>query len=177
MKAKRIARHLMMTDSTVNRAFPHRVLDTIENAIKASEAVHSGQIRFAVEGSLDGAPLFKGQSARERAIDVFSLLRVWDTEHNNGLLIYLLLADRAVEIVADRGIHQKAGSHEWDSVCKEMETAFRRSDFEGGVLGGVRAVTQHLAKHFPAGGRRENELPDKPVMLRSDQRWGSEHGR
>lgn len=177
MKTRRIARHLLMTDSTVRRAFPRHVLDTIENAIKASESVHSGQVRFAVEGSLDGAPLFAGQSARERAIDVFSRLRVWDTEHNNGLLIYLLLADRAVEIIADRGIHQKAGSHEWDAVCKEMETAFRLSDFEGGVLGGVRAVTQHLAKHFPSDGRRENELPDKPVLLRSNQQWGSEHGR
>lgn len=177
MKTKRIARHLLMTDSAVNRAFPPHVLDTIENAIKASESIHSGQVRFAVEGALDGAPLFQGQSARERAIDVFSRLRVWDTEHNNGLLIYLLLADRAVEIVADRGIHLKVGSHEWDSVCKEMEAAFRLSDFEGGVLGGVRAVTQHLAKHFPSDARRENELPDKPVLLRSDQRWGSEHGR
>ena len=168
MKTKRIAQHLLMTDRTVNKAFPLRVLGTIEKAIKASESVHSGQVRFAVEGSLDGAPLFKGQSARERAIEVFSRLRVWDTEHNNGLLIYLLLADRAVEIVADRGIHLKVGSHEWDNVCKEMETAFGLLDFEGGVLGGVRAVTQHLAKHFPADGRRENELPDKPVVLRGN---------
>ena len=172
METRRIARHLLMTNRTVNRTFPRRVLSTIEDAIKASESAHSGQVRFAVEGALEGEPLFSGQSARERAIDVFSRLRVWDTEHNNGLLIYLLLADRAVEIVADRGIDQKVGSHEWDSVCKEMEAAFRLSDFEGGVLGGVGAVTQHLAKHFPSGGRRKNELPDKPVVLRSKQRWG-----
>ncbi len=170
MKTKRIARHLLMTDSAVNRAFPPHVLSTIENAIKASESVHRGQVRFAIEGSLDGAPLFEGQSARERAIEVFSRLRVWDTEHNNGLLIYLLLADRAVEIVADRGIHQRVGSHEWDSICREMEAAFRLSDFEGGVLGGVRDVTQHLARHFPSDGRLENELPDQPAVLRGNRR-------
>ena len=159
-----------MTAGTVNRAFPHRVLSSIESAIKASESVHSGQVRFVIEGSLDGAPLFNGQSARERAIEVFSRLGVWDTEHNNGLLIYLLLADRAVEIVADRGICLKVGPREWDSVCKQMEAAFKLSDFEGGVIGGVRAITQHLAKHFPTAGRHTNELPDKPVVLRSDQR-------
>ena len=171
MKTKRIARHLLMTDWHVKRAFPRSALSTIEKAIKASEGTHGGQVRFAVEGSLDGVPLFKGQSTRERAIEVFSQLRVWDTEHNNGLLIYLLLADRAVEIVADRGIDLKVSSHEWNKVCQQMEAAFKQSNFEGGVLGGVQAVTQHLAQHFPANGRHENELSDKPVVLRGGQRW------
>ncbi len=164
MSTKRIARHLLMNGGRLKRAFPRSALNTIEAAIKASEATHGGQVRFAVEASLDGVPLFKGQSARERALEVFSQLRVWDTEHNNGLLIYLLLADRAVEIVADRSIHLKVASHEWNQVCKQMESAFKQSDFEGGVLGGLKAVTQHLAKHFPAKGGSGNELPDKPVV-------------
>jgi len=166
MDIRRFLRHLLMTHRQVRRAFPRGTLTAIENAIKASEAAHSGEIRFAVEGSLDGPPLFAGQTARERAIDVFSQLRVWDTEHDNGLLIYVLLADRAVEIVADRGIHAKVGAHEWSTVCRQIEAAFRQADYEGGVIAGVQAVTRHLTTHFPADDRRGNELPDAPVVLR-----------
>ena len=165
MKIKRIVKHLLVTDGQVGRVFPRSSLNKIEQAIKASETTHVGEIRFAVEGALDGAPLFKGQSARDRAIDLFSQLRVWDTQHNTGVLIYLLLADRAVEIVADRGIHAKVDAQEWSKVCHQMEAAFRQSNFEGGVVSGVQAVTQHLVKHFPADGGNGNELPDKPVVL------------
>jgi uncharacterized membrane protein len=165
MDIQRIVRHLLMTQAQVRRAFPGRTLTVIEQAIQASEATHDGEIRFVVEGGLDGWPLFKGQSPRERAIEVFSQLRVWDTEHNNGLLIYLLLADRAVEIVADRGIHAKAGEQAWRQICRQMEEAFRQSDFEGGVVSGVQAVTGHLVQHFPAQGHAGNELPDQPVLL------------
>ena len=165
MKIKRIVKHLFLTFGEVRRAFPRSTLIAIEKAIKTSETAHAGQIRFAVEGDLDGMALFNGQTARERAIEVFSQLRVWDTQHNNGLLIYLLLADRAVEIVADRGIHAKVGSQEWNKICQQMEAAFRESNYEGGVIRGVQAVTQHLVEHFPAKGRNGNELPDKPVVL------------
>ena len=164
MKTQRILKHLLTTPDQVTRAFPGSALNAIEKAIKASEVGHAGEIRFVVEGALDGMPLFKGQSPRERAIELFAQLRVWDTEHNNGLLIYLLLADRAVEIVADRGIHAKVGAEEWRKVCHQMETAFKQSNYEGGVLSGVLAVTQHLARHFPADDRG-NELPDRPVVL------------
>lgn len=165
MKARRVTKHLLTTNGAVKRAFPRRVMDLIEAAIQASELTHSGQVRFAVEGSLDGAPLFNDQSVRDRAIDVFSQLRVWDTEHNNGLLIYLLLADRAVEIVADRGIHQKIPAHQWNAMCQQMEAAFKQSDFEGGALGGLQAATQQLARHFPRTEVRKNELPDKAIVL------------
>ena len=165
MKIKRIARHLLVTNGQVRRAFPRSALKRIEEAIKASEATHVGEIRFAVEGALDGSPLFKGQSPRDRAMELFAQLRVWDTEHNNGLLIYLLLADRAVEIVADRGIHAKVGTEEWSKVCRQMEADFKQLNFEAGVVSGVQAVTQHLAQHFPSGSYDRNELPDKPVML------------
>ena len=165
MNIKRILKHLVMTQWQVDRAFSRQNLIAIEQAIKASEIAHAGEIRFVVEGALDGVPLFKGQSARERAIDVFSQLRIWDTEHNNGVLIYLLLADRDVEIVADRGIHSKVGSREWGSMCQTMETAFKQARYEGGVVTGIQTVTQHLVKHFPASGTGQNELPDKPMVL------------
>ncbi len=165
MNIKRMAKHLMMTHWQVNRAFPRQTLIAIEQAIKASETAHVGEIRFAVEGALDVTPLFKGQSARERAIDMFSQLRVWDTERNNGVLIYLLLADCDVEIVADRGIHAKVGAQGWEKACREMETAFKQGNYEGGVVSGIQAVTRHLAEHFPAVGAGRNELPDKPMVL------------
>jgi uncharacterized membrane protein len=155
----------MTTPWQVRRQFSAQTLTAIENAIKASEASHAGEIRFVVEGALDGMPLFKGQSARERAIELFGELRIWDTEHNNGVLIYLLLADRNVEIVADRGIHAKTGSAEWHKICRKMETSCKQADFESAVVGGIQAVTQHLIDHFPSDGTRPNELPDKPLVV------------
>ena len=165
MNIQRIARHLLVTDGQVRRTFDRSVLNRIEAAIKASEAEHAGEIRFVVEGGLDGTPLFKGQSAQERAIELFSQLRVWDTQQNTGVLIYLLLADRAVEIVADRGVHDKVDSQAWSKVCRQMEGAFKQSNFEGGVVSGVQAVARHLKQHFPSGSHNRNELPDKPVLL------------
>ena len=165
MSMERIARHLIVSKWRVKRAFPGDALVAIDKAIKASEAAHRGEIRFAVEGALHIEPLLRGQTARERAIDVFSQLRVWDTEQNNGVLIYLLLADRDVEIVADRGIDAKVGPEEWEKICRYMEAAFRQGHFERGVLSGIQEVTRHLALHFPPTGGDRNELPDKPVVL------------
>jgi len=165
MNLKRIVRHLLLTDGQVSRTFDSSTLHKVEAAIQASETEHGGEIRFSVEGGLDGAPLFKGQTARARAVELFSQLRVWDTEQNTGVLIYLLLADRAVEIVADRGIHARVDAQEWNKVCRQMEGAFRQSDFEGGVIRGVQAVTQHLKRHFPSGRDDSNELPNHPVLL------------
>ena len=118
-----------------------------------------------VEGALDGAPLFRNQPARERALDIFAHLRIWDTAHNNGVLIYLLLADRDVEIVADRGIDAKVGAEGWENICRAMETDFRAGNFERGVISGIEAVSRELARHFPPHGRGPNELPDKPVVM------------
>jgi uncharacterized membrane protein len=165
MNLKRIMQHLSAGRASVRRAFPSRALDAIERAIRETEAQHDGQIRFVVEAALEWSPLLAGQSARERAIEVFSELRVWDTEHNNGVLIYLLLADRDVEIVADRGIHAKLGAEIWETICREMEAAFRNGQFEAGVLAGIRAVCKHLAHHFPARSGKPNEMPDSPVVL------------
>ncbi len=136
MNIKRIAKHFLMTRWQVNKGFPAATLDAIEQEITLSEAQHSGEIRFVVEGALDGEPLFKDQSVQERAIDIFSQLRIWDTEANNGLLIYVLLADRAVEIIADRGIHAKVGAEEWQKICRKMEGDFAQSNFKEGVCYG-----------------------------------------
>lgn len=165
MNIERTLRHLLTTHWQVRRTFPPSALQAIETAIKASEGLHVGQIRFAVEGALHSNALWRDQSSRERAVEVFSLLRVWDTEHNNGVLIYVLLADRAVEIVADRGIHAKVGEREWQGICRAMEAAFKAGHFREGAVEGIGAATRCLATHFPAGVDRSNDLPDQPVVL------------
>jgi uncharacterized membrane protein len=165
MSIKRIARHLVQHHWRAKQIFPQNVLDRIEQAIKQSETTHSGQVRFVVEGALDGAPLFRNQSARERALDVFSHLRIWDTAHNNGVLIYLLLADRDVEIIADRGIDAKVGAAGWETICRAIEAEFGAGQFERGVIDGIAAVSRELAKHFPPAGPHPNELPDTPVVM------------
>ena len=142
----------------VKRYFPRRVLADIERAIGESETAHMGEIRFAVEAALDIWPLMRGQQARERALEVFSQLRVWDTEHNSGVLIYLLLAERKVEIVADRGIHAKVGDAHWQRICRMMEEEFRQGHFEQGVLAGIGEISALLVRHFPAAGVNPNEL-------------------
>lgn len=163
MNLKRIFKHLVTGHLAVMRVFPPRAMHAIEHAVRQSEATHGGQIRFAVEPALDVLALLRGQGARQRAIEVFSQLKVWDTEHNNGVLIYLLLADRNVEIVADRGIHAKLGNAGWESICREMEQAFRQGRFEEGVIAGIKAVGSHMQRHYPP--RQPNELPDKPIVL------------
>jgi uncharacterized membrane protein len=165
MGVKRIGKHLIEHHWRVRRIFTRGVLTRIEQAIKAGETTHRGQVRFAVEGALDGAALFRDQPARERAIDVFAHLRIWDTSQNNGVLIYVLLADRDVEIVADRGIDVHVGKHRWERICHEVDTEFRAGNFETGVIKGIEAVSRELAKHFPADEVGRNELPDHPVVI------------
>ena len=165
MGIARILKHLLEHRWSERRIFTPKVLERIEQAIKAGEATHSGQIRFVVEGALDGRPLFRNQPARERALDVFSQLRIWDTAHNNGVLIYLLLADRDIEIVADRGINGKVGTEGWEKICAVLENEFRAGLFEYGVIKGIQEVSVVLAQHFPKEGGSTNELPDTPVVL------------
>ena len=161
----RLLKHLFIPSWWVSRVFPPSSMEAIEKAIREAELQHRGQICFAVEASLDLRPLLRGQSARQRAIEVFSGLRVWDTEQNNGILIYLLYADRDVEIIADRGINAYVSGVEWERTCQEMKASFRQGNFEEGVIAGIRAVSTHLARHYPGEGIRGNELPDRPVIL------------
>lgn len=165
MKISRWLRHLCSGHRQVRRAFPVSTMHAIETAIREAERTHQGEIRFAVEAGLDIGPLFRNQSARERALEVFSDLRVWDTQHNNGVLIYLLLADRDVEIVADRGIHAHVGAEGWEKICRVMEADFRSGLFEQGVTRGIKAAGAHLDKHYPKRGADINELPDSPTVL------------
>ena len=165
MDIRRIVRHLLTTHWMVRRAFSRDTLAAIGKAIKACDAGHAGEVCFAIEGALHSAALLREQSARERAIEVFSQLQIWDTEHNNGVLIYVLLADHAVEIVADRGVHKRVGAAEWQAICHAMEEAFRRGAYHDGAVEGVQAVAQHLTKHYPASGPNRDELPNVPIVL------------
>jgi uncharacterized membrane protein len=158
-------RHLFLDDFAVRRAFPRSTLDGIERAIATHEKRHRGELRFVVEGGLPVVPLLSGRAARERAIEVFSRLRIWDTEDNAGVLVYLLLADRRVEIVADRGINARVGAAAWDAICGEMQSAFAAGRFEAGAILGIEAISDLLAAHFPPGEENPNELPDTPVVL------------
>lgn len=165
MDARRLLRHLLTPRWSVRRTFPPRSLRAIEAAIQRAEATHGGQVCFAAEAALEVSPLLRGYSARARALDVYAQLRVWDTELNNGVLIYLLLADHDVEILADRGVHARVGAAEWERICRHMEQAFRDGRFEAGVIEGIEAVSAHLARHYPPDGPRRNELPDRPTVL------------
>jgi len=165
VKLGRILRHLFSLPGAVARALPATALGRIEKAIKKAETEHRGEIRVAVEAALESGALLSGQSSRSRALEVFSLLRVWDTEENNGVLIYLLLADRAAEIVVDRGIHAQVQAAEWRQICRRMEGAFSKGEFEHGIVSGIEEVSRVLARHFPPRPGDRNELQDKPAVL------------
>lgn len=161
----RIIKHLNYPGWRVSRAFPKAALKAIEAEITASESRHNGELRFVVVGGLDLSCLWRGVSARQHAIETFSQLRVWDTEHNSGVLIYVQLADRQVEIVADRGIHKDVGDATWQRICADMQQAFRAGGFEDGALAGVRAVSQVLVRHFPARDDNRDELSNEVVLM------------
>ncbi|MBI3715599.1 MAG: TPM domain-containing protein [Betaproteobacteria bacterium] len=162
---KRIFRHLWMSPLQVRRTFPAAVLDAIELAVATGETIHRGQVRFVVEAELHLMQLWHGVGARQRAIDVFSGLRVWDSEENNGVLIYVLLADRKVEIVADRGIHRHVGDERWRAICREIELHYRKGDFQAGSVTGVQKISAELAFYYPSKGEHANEQPDRPVLM------------
>jgi uncharacterized membrane protein len=166
VKLKRWFRHLFIAPWAWRRAFPQATLDAIEAAVRDSEMHHGGEIRFAIENSLAPSLVWRGMSGRERAIEMFSNLRVWDTEHNSGVLVYLLLADRDIEIVADRGIAARVAPAVWEQVAQTMEAAFRQGEFEHGALAGIEMIGALLAAHFPPTGNNPDELANRPVILR-----------
>ena len=162
---KRILQNLLFFPWQAPRAFPATAFKAIENAIAASEKTHSGELRFAVEGALDPAALWHRVTARQRAIDVFAQLRVWDTEENSGVLIYVLLAERRVEIVADRGINRRVGESAWREICAAIEAAFRQGRYTDGALAGIESIGRLLTTHFPAATDNPDELDNAPVRL------------
>jgi uncharacterized membrane protein len=161
----RLLRHVFATRAGARRCFPPAALAEIEAAIHEVEGRHSGEIRFVVETSLDIDELIAGVTPRQRALEVFSHLGVWDTERNNGVLIYVLLADHDVEILADRGIAARVPQEEWETICHEIEAHFREGRFAQGSVAGIRSVGRLLEKHFPGSGPDANELPNQPVLL------------
>jgi len=167
---RRWLRHFFMPPWALRRAFPRSTLDVIEIAIRESETRHGGEIRFAIENSLLASWVWRGMTGRKRALEAFSFLRVWDTEHNSGVLVYLLLADRDIEIIADRGIAARVDPAAWEAVAHAMEAAFRQGEFERGALDGIRQIGSLLAEHFPPGRNNPDELPDRPVIVRGGYR-------
>lgn len=165
MEFVRLMRHLLLPDWWAMRDFPAASRHAVEAAIGRSETLHRGELRFVVEAGLPVESLWCGQSTHERAVELFSRFNVWDTEHNSGVLIYLQLVDRRVEIVADRGIDGKVDAVFWAAVCGEMETAFRAGRFEAGAIAAIDAITRELARHFPADANNPDELPNAVVVL------------
>jgi len=165
MNAGRFLRHIFFTRWSTRRHFTPRVLADIEAAIRETESLHAGEIRFVVETALDLPELVQDLAPRQRAMQVFGQLGVWDTAHNNGVLIYLLLADHVVEIVADRGIAAHIAQSEWDGVCRQMERHYRKGCFGEGSVAGVRGVGGLLSRHFPGRRADADELPNQPVLL------------
>ena len=162
----RILRHRWLDETDARKAIPPELAERLARRVAASEQRHSGEIRLYVEAGLPMSYLWRGASPRERAVALFGKLRVWDTEANNGVLIYLLLAENAIEIVADRGLASRVAQGEWQAIVARMGSTFRDGRFEDGLTQALEEVSALLVTHFPlAGGQgNPNELPDQPVL-------------
>jgi hypothetical protein len=163
MNLKRLIRHVFASEFAVRRAFPPGALDAIERTITACEQRHGGEIRFTIEGALSASAICSGMTPRERALQVFAQLGVWDTAANNGVLIYLLFADRDIEIIADRGLNDRIDSRQWAAICQRMEQQLAAGNTGDACIEAIEAVSKLLAKHFPA--RDRDEQPNRPVLL------------
>ena len=164
MVIKRVIQHLLVGPLALRRAFPTTLLNELTSAIQNSEKRHLGEIRFVVEHSLPLYEVIRGLTPRERAIQIFSELRVWDTEANSGVLLYVLLADKDLEIVADRGISNKVTPSIWEEICREVEGKFSKRLFREGALHAIAKLSDVLTKHLPATpGVSRNELEDTVV--------------
>jgi uncharacterized membrane protein len=161
----RVVPHLLLPRVVLNRRFPAATLKAIEGAIGASEKRHRAEIRFAVEVALDVRALWRLRTVRDRALEVFAELGVWGTAERTGVLIYVLLAERHVEIVADHGLTGRVSDAEWREVCARIEREFAQGRWREGALHGIEAATALLAREFPASGPNRNEQPNRPVVL------------
>ena len=161
----RLLKHLCATHAGTRRRFSREVLEAIEQAVAEAERRTSGEIRFAIETALDLSDLFRDKPPRDCAADAFAHLGVWDSELNNGVLIYVLMADRDVEIVADRGAAVRISPNEWEAACRLMENHFREGRFKEGAIAGVEAVGGLLEREFPIRSGNRDELPNQPALL------------
>ena len=162
---ERLWRHFVTDRGDVHRTFPKDEFDRIQRAIADGETRHTGQVCFAIEAAIPIPRVWHKLRSRERALEIFGLLRIWDTEANDGVLLYVLLADRAVEIVADRGINARVGDAAWQTICHKIEAAFRAGRFADGVEKGIAEISALLAQHSPRTGPGRNEISDTPVVL------------
>ena len=165
MKLRRLLRHIITTRWSTRRYFSPPVREAIEQAVRECEAHHAGEIRLVVETAFDLPELWHDVPPRRRAWQLFGQLGVWDTEHNNGVLIYVLMADRVVEIVADRGIAGRIEQGEWRAVCARMEEHYRAGRFREGSVAGIEGIGVLLERHFPGAAPGGSELPSGPVLL------------
>lgn len=161
----RIVRHLLFPRWGLTRRFPAETLDAIEAAVRESEMQHRGEIRFAIEAALEPRDLWRNATARDRALEVFAELEVWNTLEKNGVLIYVLLAEHDVEIVADTGLDGRVAPEEWQGVCAAMEREFRAGCWRAGALAGIEGVTRLLAREFPPTGANRDEQPNRPHVI------------
>lgn len=163
---RRLFRHLFITEFYRKRVFPKSSLNKIEATITEIESKHRGDVFFVVENALSVRSITEGKTARQRAIEVFAEYGVWDTEKNTGILLYLLMADKDIEIIADRGINAKVNQATWEAICQTIESAFKEGEFESGVVDGLKAMGALLDEHFPSAEQHNpNELSNKPVFL------------
>ena len=170
MRLKRFLKHRWVSETTIRQALPPELLQRLEQRVGASERRHSGEIRMCVETSLPLHYLYRDAPTsvlvRDRAIELFSELRVWDTANNNGVLIYLLMVEQEIEVVADRGLSPWMNSADWKRIIADISAAFRRNDYEGGLTNALEDVSAVLVQHFPVsvGETNPNELPDAPIV-------------
>ncbi len=163
-RLQRVLRHRWMDDGDTRRAVPPELLKRLENYVNASESRHTGEVRICVEAGMPSSYLWRGATPRERAIAMFGKLRVWDTEHNNGVLIYLLLAEHAIELVADRGLNAKVSATQWQAITQRLSAALKAQKFEDGLTQALQEVSALLVQHYPLqeGQVRSNGLPNAP---------------
>lgn len=164
-KMRRAWRHWKSSAAEARRAFPDATLDAIAEAIDQGERTHRGEVRLIIEKALPLEAAWAGVTNRQRAVNLFADYGVWDTEDNCGVLIYVNLAEHKIDIVADRGIDRKIDAATWQAVCRTMTEGFRQGRFHDATLAAIGQVNELLRQHFPSGGDRPNELPDRPVML------------
>ena len=165
-RLRRIMKHRWRDEADTRRAIPAEVAERLARRVAASERRHTGEVRIYVEAGLPMSYLWRDATPRERAVAMFSKLGVWDTEQNNGVLVYLLLAEHAIEIVADRGINRHVPHEQWQEIVQRMGQAFHEGRFEDGLTQALEEVSALLVRHFPAapGAVNANELPDEPVL-------------
>lgn len=170
VRLKRFLKHRWMNEATTRQVLPPELLQRLEQRVSASERLHSGEIQIYVETSLPLHCLYREEPTsilvRDRALALFSDLRIWDTANNNGVLIYLLMVEQAIEVVADRGLSPWMNSSDWKRLIADISVAFRRKDYEGGLTNALEEVSALLVQHFPVsiGETNPNELPDAPIV-------------